>query len=410
MSTKKIIKVSPKLAISLFSGAGGDTLGLTRAGYKVVAFSEFNKQAIQTHLKNFPDSVHLKTKNSTDIKDIPDDVFEQYKGKVDVVFAGFPCQGFSNAGKKKENDPRNELVYEFVRAVRCIQPKWFIGENVRGLLSRKGIDPKTNQKLPIIQIIQSIFKDINYNMTWNIVSATNYGVPQERKRLILIGSKEENHPHFPWLYTSDSKPSIRNLLEDTLDGAMEFPIANIPANLAEADIWLKTEKKECTGTVHPNLIRLVNGIRNKSTKEILAETDNKPEELKEKAMKIEGGLISFYKRVSSQHGQICDPDSSSKTIICTYGTCPRLFIGLRNAQTGKYYIRTLTTRELAQIQGFPVDYQFCGNEKSIITQIGNAVPPDIVKYIAENLDKVVFVETPQISLEESDTDSDSDGD
>ena len=416
--TRKIIKkkVDIKKAISLFSGAGGDTLGLEKAGYNVVAFSEFNKSAIETHLKNFEKSVHLKTDKSTSIIDIPDTVFETYKGFIDLVFAGFPCQGFSNAGKKKENDPRNELVYEFVRVVKCVEPKWFIGENVRGLLSRKGTDPKTKKKIPVINIIKSIFEDIGYSITWKVVTATDFNVPQERKRLIIIGHKntliKDNsiYPHFPWLEVESQFkeiPNIRTLLEDTLEGAMEFPTSQIPKELLKDTIWLNTEKTEVLedNVVHPNLVRLVNGIRNKSTKEIIEETNGKPEDLKEKTMKIEGGLVSFYKRISSQHGQICDPDAPSKTIICTYGTCPRLFIGLHNPKINKYWIRTFTTRELGQIQGFPKDYQFCGNEKAVITQIGNAVPPSIIEHIAKNLNKVVFSDKPQIILNEEDDDS-----
>ncbi len=90
-------------AISLFSGCGGDTLGLTRAGFHVAAFNEFNKAAIQSHEANFPNSVLLKdpTSNATDITKVPDSVFEPYKGTTKIVFAGFPCQGFSKAGKKK---------------------------------------------------------------------------------------------------------------------------------------------------------------------------------------------------------------------------------------------------------------------------------------------------------------------
>ncbi len=418
---RKIIKkkTDVKRAISLFSGAGGDSLGLERAGYNVIAFSEFNKSAIDTHLKNFEKSVHLRTEKSTDIKDIPDSVFESYKGFVELIFAGFPCQGFSNAGKKKENDPRNELVYEFVRAVKCVEPKWFIGENVRGLLSRKGVDPKSKKKIPVINIIKSIFEEIGYSITWKVVTATNYNVPQERKRLIIIGHKNSLikdtaiYPHFPWLESeklSEGIPTIRSILENTLEGAMEFPISQIPSQLLKDSIWISTDKTEVPedNNIHPNLIRLVNGIRNKSTKEIIEETGGKPEELKEKTMKIEGGLISFYKRISSQHGQICDPDSPSKTIICTYGVCPRLFIGLHNPNINKYWIRTFTTRELAQIQGFPKEHIFCGNEKAIITQIGNAVPPAIIEMITKNLNKVTFQTTPQIIEITNGEDSDSD--
>ena len=148
--------IASKTAISLFSGAGGDSLGLKRAGYNVIAFSEFKKPAIATHLKEFPNSTLISPDSITNI---PDEVFEKYTG-IDIIFAGFPCQGFSNAGKKKADDPRNELVHEFVRVVRIIKPRYIIGENVSGLLSRTGNDPVTNTERPVIDIICDLFAKI----------------------------------------------------------------------------------------------------------------------------------------------------------------------------------------------------------------------------------------------------------
>jgi DNA (cytosine-5)-methyltransferase 1 len=101
---------------------------------------------------------------------------------------------------------------------------------------------------------------------------------------------------------------------------------------------------------------------------------------------------------------------SSKTIICTYGTCPRLFVGLHNPDEGKYWVRCLSVKELGQIQGFPVDYQWQGNEKEIITQIGNAVPPPLCESVVRSLPNIVFKEEPQNSRTDtagSDSDDDS---
>lgn len=424
---KKFKIIKKKVAISLFSGAGGDTLGLIRSNYLVKGFSEFNKFAIETHINAFKDSelIMSETKD-TNIKNIPDSVFEDLKKKykIDLVFAGFPCQGFSNAGKKKENDPRNELVYEFVRAVDILKPKWIIGENVRGLLSRKGVNPKDKIKMPIINIIQSIFDDIGYTITWNVVSALDYNLPQERKRLIIIGhrkdlleSNEFIYPHFNWEQSflktkKEQLPTIRHILENTLEGAIEFPKTNIPSDL-DPNIWIKTtlENPPEKNTIHPNLIRLVNGIRNKSTKEINEETGGDASKLTEKTIIVPNGLISFNKRASGYHGQICHPDSPSKTIICTYATCPRLFVGLYNEKIDKYWIRTFTITELAQIQGFPSDFPFCGARKDIITQIGNAVPPPIIQSITNLLDTVTFQKTPQSifnQLEDNNEEDDED--
>ena len=124
-------------AISLFSGCGGDTLGLERAGFKVVAYNEFKKCAIDTHQANFHNSVLLKDGDKTDITKIPDSAFLPYKGKTHIVFAGFPCQGFSKAGKKDHADPRNQMFRQFLRVAKVVRPNFIIGENVTGLQTMK---------------------------------------------------------------------------------------------------------------------------------------------------------------------------------------------------------------------------------------------------------------------------------
>lgn len=389
MPPSKKRPVVAKNAISLFSGAGGDSLGLKQAGYNVCAFSEFKKPAIATHLKEFPHSRLLTCPdtNSADITKIPDEVFENYSGQIDTIFAGFNCQGFSNAGKKRIDDPRNEMVYEFVRATKAIRPPYIIGENVPGLLSRKGKDPKTGKLRPVVDIISDIFAEIGYNITYKVLKATDFGVPQERKRLIIVGTPEsKGHPHMPWdslvSPTFPKHTSIRSFLETHLEGAVVLAEENIPDGLSP-HYWITTDATKPTGKPHPYLIRLVNGIRNKSSKEKEESGDDSP-------LTIEGGLISFGVRKSPHHGQILDPDKPSKTIICAYAASPRLFVGLHNPDEGKYWVRCLSVKELGQIQGFPAEYQWQGTEKEQITQIGNAIPPALCEAVVRTLPNIVF--------------------
>lgn len=409
MPPSKKKPIVAKNAISLFSGAGGDSLGLKQAGYNVVAFSEFKKPAIATHLKEFPASRLLTCPETaaTDITKIPDESFEFYHGQIDLIFAGFSCQGFSHAGKKRIDDPRNEMVYEFVRATNIIKPKYIIGENVPGLLSRKGKDPKTQKLRPVIDIIRDIFSDIGYNITYKVLKATDFGVPQERKRLIIVGTpQEKGHPHMPWdsliSPTFPKNSCIRSFLETHLDGAVEFSEDNIPTGLSP-HYWITTTATKPTGKPHPNLIRLNNGIRNKSSKEKANGGDDTP-------LTIEGGLISFGVRKSSYHGQILDPDMPCKTIICSYGSCPRLFVGLHNPDEGRFWVRCLSVKELGQIQGFPYEYQWQGNEKEIITQIGNAVPPALCEAVVRSLTNIIYKDHPQtnqnITIDQDDDDDD----
>jgi DNA (cytosine-5)-methyltransferase 1 len=384
---------SERLGISLFSGAGGDTLGLERSGVKVIAFSECKSSAIATHQKMFPHSELIRhpSNESTDIKQIPDNVFLAYKGRVEVVFAGFPCQGFSHAGKKRVEDPRNELVYEFARVVNLVRPAYMIGENVPGLLSRQGKDPVTKQERPVIDIIRDIFQQIGYHITYRVWKATDHGVPQERKRLIIMGVpmdkgwpkwEEEKIGKVPTL------PTLRGILETHLEGAVEWK--NPPH--VSPHYWIVTNDEKATGKPHPNLLRLLSGIRALSKKERSDESNQQGTVVEE------GSLISFGVRKSAYHGQIVDPDMPCKTIICTYGHCPRLFVGLYHPGTHTYWVRCLSVKELGQIQGFPADYDWQGNEKDKITQIGNAVPPPLAEAVMESIAHLSFTDSPSFPV------------
>jgi len=390
-------------AISLFSGAGGDTLGLERAGFNVVAFNEFNEAATKTHTTVFPKSVMLTNPatGKTDIKQVPDSVFEPYRGRVKLVFAGFPCQGFSHAGKKKSDDARNELVHEFARVARIVQPEWILGENVKGLLARKGKDPEQPADAPlrpVIDIIRDLFERTGYKITYKVIDVTTIGVPQHRKRLIIVGHRGTQYPHMPWEALTEAstpvQPAIRPFLESHLTDAMELPALYTP-HTQPAHYWIPTTATAATGVPHPNLARLVQGIRNPSSKEKLA-TPPPPPQIVEPA-----GLISFGVRKSGYHGMIVDPDKACNTIISTYNLCPRLFVGLHNVTTNKYWIRCMTPKELGQIQGFPATYAWQGTEKAQIAQIGNAVPPPLAERIARTLDRVVFKTIPQLTTDEA---------
>lgn len=383
-------------ALSLFSGAGGDTCGLEAAGWTVSNFSEFDATATKTHTTVFPHSKLLTgADDSTDIKKIPDTVFEGLRGSVDLIFAGHPCQGFSHAGKKRADDPRNELVHEFVRAARLTRPNWIVGENVRGLLSRKGVFPPGSKPRPAINIIKELFEREGYKITYQVVEATQVGVPQERKRLIYVGHRGHTYPHLPWDRLVKPKPAdlptIRAHLTSTLEGAVELPALYKPAE-QPARFWISTTATAPTGTPHPYLVRLVEGRRNLSTKE----KTELGHSATEKVPHLEpDGLISFGVRKSSYHGQVLDPDAPSKTIICAYNQSPRLFVGLYNAAAKKYWIRCLTPAECGCIQGFPADYAWQGSAKDKIKQIGNAVPPPLAAAVARLIADATFSDTPQ---------------
>lgn len=329
-------------AISLFSGAGGDSLGMKYAGLNVVAFSEFNKDAIKTHQAAFPDSVWLGSTVKGDISKIVDSEFEPYADKIKLVFAGFPCQGFSNAGKKDENDPRNKMFYQFLRVVKIVKPDWIMGENVSGLLTRKTDDGKTK----VIDVIKSEFESIGYTLSCKVYDVSTAGVSQTRKRLFMIGNKLE----IPFVMPTFSLPKqgIRNYIEPTLDGAIETTL------IPPSECIYMIPELEVSGTPHPYLV--------------IKHPD----------------LISFGKRISPHHAEILDLNKPCKTIICAYTFQPRLYVCLQTP-SGKRFVRCLVSQELAQIQGFPRTHPFVGNSSSITKQIGNAVPAKMIELLTNSI-------------------------
>jgi DNA (cytosine-5)-methyltransferase 1 len=360
-------------AISLFSGCGGDTLGLERAGFKVIAFNEFKKPAIDTHLLNFPESTLIEDKSkNNDITKIPDEVFVTYKNKVDIVFAGFPCQGFSNAGKRKATDPRNQMYRQFVRFVKNSQPKFFIGENVTGLTTMKS-GPKESDP-SMLALIESAFNEIGYSMTYQVLEATDFGVPQKRKRILLVGWRRDLFPSFNtesfWAQVAANgaakvAPKLRTFVTTSMDGAFKVPSAQVPHDFA---LYARpvAQNAEPVGTPHPYV-----SLKAGTTSE---EYDGK----------THTSLLSCSKRDSPIHSEVVDLDAPSKTIICTYEHQPRLLVGLRKPD-GTAYVRALLPDELKQIQGFPKNFKLCGNLKEQIVQVGNAVPPAFVCSVAKAL-------------------------
>jgi DNA (cytosine-5)-methyltransferase 1 len=352
-------------AISLFSGMGGDSYGIKKAGLVLKAYSEKEKKFRETHDLNFDNCETLGNEVNSDILKIKDNEFEKYKGSIKLIFAGFPCQGFSTAGKKKSNDPRNSLFKEFVRCARLVEPDVIIGENVKGLLSRK-----TDNGGNYIDIIKEEFEKLSYSVIHKVFKCHEYGVPQKRERLIILGIKtdklSEYNLEFP--EPTDEPVHLKDIVSFSMKGTIKisndmFNSFNIPDECVLTD--MNNEEEE--NNPHPYL-----------KSKLLASGDNLKYQGKEFS-----NLFSFSKRGSPIHCEIIDIRKPSKTIICTYEHQPRLFVPLKNKNG--YYLRALLSDELKQIQGFPSDYQIFGNEKERIIQIGNAVPPPLIEKIIKHI-------------------------
>jgi DNA (cytosine-5)-methyltransferase 1 len=355
-------------AVSLFSGLGGDSLGMTQAGCKLIGYNELNLNFCKSHDENFKDCELICDGKTTNISKLKDECFIKYKGKTDVLMAGFPCQGFSTAGKKSDNDPRNTLFLEFLRATRLIEPSLIIGENVKGLVSRK-----TKSGEMYIDVIVSEFEKLGYNVIHKILKTEKYGVPQSRERLIIIGVKKDNPygwtPKFPEEVAGN--PNLKSIVTYNMEGALKVD-PNLFTEIPDECIIKKMDDTNVypdNNGAHPYLLSKLNADQTHRSY----------------SGKIHDNLFSFSKRISPIHCEIVDIRKPSKTIICTYEHQPRLFVPIQNASG--CYLRMFTTDELKQIQGFPYDYLVCGTKKEKIIQIGNAVPPPLIKAVVEKIIK-----------------------
>lgn len=300
------------------------------------------------------------------------------------------CQGFSQGGKKLPDDPRNTLFREFARSAKLIKPKFIIGENVDGLLSRKTATGEN-----YIDVIVSEFNNIGYNVYYQVCHAVQYGVPQLRKRLVYVGIRQDidvgigiegvegcddnsqSGFHFPEPL-NDRKtnlPNLKNIVTYNMTGAIKIDPEDFDMNSIPEECILRNmedDSNEDSDNIHPYL-RLKAKTR--------GQTYNG---------KTFDNTLSFAKRESPIHAEVIDIRAPSKTIICTYDHQPRLFVPLQN--NNGYFLRPLIPDELKQIQGFPADFKLNGSVKEQIRQIGNAAPPPLVCQIVKQL--IAYCGTP----------------
>ncbi len=326
--------------LELFAGAGGLAIGLEKAGLKCVALNEIDKWACETLRSNRPKWNVLEG----DIKDFD---FTEYKGKVDVVTGGFPCQAFSYAGKKLGlNDARGTLFYEFARVVQEVQPAICMGENVRGLLS--------HEKGKTLEGMISILDEIGYKVApVQVLKAINYRVPQKRERLILVGIRKDIDLDFEY-----PKPhhKIYNL-EDALKKGELFN-CNVPkSNGAKYPEY----KKKVLDMVPPK-----------------GYWRDLPIDIQKDYMGgsfyLGGGKTGMARRIGW--------DEPSLTLTCSPA----------QKQTERCHpdeTRPFTVREYARIQTFPDQWKFAGSMAQQYKQIGNAVPVNLGQEVGYSVVKLL---------------------
>lgn len=333
---------SPRL-VSLFSGCGGLDLGFEQAGFKRVWANDFDKDAQAVFRLNL---------GEIDGRDIRDVLAEEIP-ECDIVLAGFPCQPFSNAGNRKGvHDSRGMLYKECLRIVEEKKPKVFLFENVKGLLSSKYVDGRS-----LVNVIVGDLDEMGYHVTYQLLNASDYGVPQNRQRLIMIGVDKSLgiEFQFPEKEVCDHL-TLRNVL-------------NIPTDVPNQVDW----------PLSPQALQMVAHIpQGGSWKDIPYEL------LAPRFQRIRDNMQryhspNFYRRFS------LDEINGTITASAQPENC-----GIIHPIHNRRY----TIREIARIQTFPDDFIFIDDSMKNITAmykvIGNAVPPKLANSIAAAIKVQIF--------------------
>ena len=366
--------------IDLFSGCGGLALGFKWAGYKTLLASDVDDNCEKTYTHNFPGVPFLKgdlrTITTKKLKNVVSD-------SVDVVIGGPPCQGFSLANKnrnKVKDDPRNELFYEFVRVVTDFQPKAFVMENVRGLLSM--------QKGKVIQLMKEEFENagLGYQVDFKVLLASDYGVPQNRQRVIMIGIRKDLgvKPEFPSKTCSEPVTvweAISDLPQIEASGGEEkMSYESRPQNTYQ-ELMRKRSSSLYNHVAMRHTKRLIERFKVIKAGQSLAHVPQQHAAVKR------GKPTEISKIVFSQNNQRLHANKPAPTIAASF----------QSNFIHPYLNRNFTAREGARLQSFPDDFIFQGMrtkmswEKGLSQdqQIGNAVPPLMGFAIASKLKNIL---------------------
>lgn len=322
-------------AVELFAGAGGLALGLELAGIKTLEYVEFDKACCETLRVNRPEW-------NVVCDDIHNVDFYAYRDKVDIVTGGFPCQAFSFAGKKLGfEDTRGTLFHEFARCVKEINPKIFLAENVRGLVS--------HDKGRTLNTIIEVLEGLGYTTQYQVLNAAYHGVGQKRERIVIIGIRNDLNIEFTYPKPDNKMTTLRQALKDC------------PPSIGEE---YSEKKRKVLELVPPGgcWVDL---------------PDDVAKAYMGKSYYSGGGRRGMARRISW--------DEPSLTLTCSPS----------QKQTERCHpeeTRPFTVREYARIQSFPDDWKFCGGITDQYKQIGNAVPVEMARRIGIQLKKAILSE------------------
>lgn len=333
--------------ISLFSGAGGMDLGFQKAGIDIVWANDIDKYAVQTYEHNIGSHIRRGSIYDFDFNSLPD---------CDLIFGGPPCQGFSVAGKMDVNDPRSKLIFVFQDIVRAKNPKLFVMENVAALARLDKFSEIRNRLI-------DNYIGMGYDLKMQILNANNYGVPQNRERVILIGSKNPSFNKYEY------PPKVKSL--SVRESLSSFYNTEPPYN---------PETEACRARItvaqHPILRKspyagmIFNGMG--------------------RPINLDGAAPTLPASMGGNKTPIIDTlllrDRHSYDWIKEYHS-----MLIKGTPFDAYkinvpeYIRRISVREAARLQGFPANFRFIGSQVQQYKQIGNSVPPEFAYHIAMSI-------------------------
>jgi len=384
--------------VGLFSGCGGLDLGFKNAGYEIIWANDFMKEAVETYRKNIGNHIVLG-----DITKIPSSMIPN---NIDVLLGGFPCQGFSIANTKRSmKDERNFLYKEMLRIIKDKQPRFFVAENVKGILSL--------QKGKVIEMIVNDFKELGYNVDYKVLKSSEYGVPQHRERVFIIGNRIGlNNPYpkkthgqekelLPFVSTKEAVGFLAK--ERIRDVAFMSNGTRITNHKARTNVHDKFWGRKHKVNQHDicDYLKHWRSLSGWSTKRIdehfgYAHTaghwfrkDNNSGSIPNPSdwwelKKILGFDNKFDKQVTELE---LKPITFEQSLRINNWETPSDTITATGPEIHPNKKRRMSVRECALLQTFPIDFEFFGSLGKMYIQIGNAVPVLLAKKIAEEIKK-----------------------
>lgn len=339
--------------IDLFAGVGGLSLGFEMAGFNAILANEYDCSIANAYVKNRP---HVKM-IVNDITKLPiQETFSEYERKVDLVIGGPPCQGFSQKGQRRSvNDPRNFLFQYYYKVVSLVKPKYFVMENVPTLL--------TSENGYFKREIENLFGNIGYKITADVLNASDFGVPQNRKRAVIIGRLGEYALQMP--KPNFEKTSIWDAISD-----LSYLESGEGTEIQEYKFEPQSKYQKL---LRNGSSRLYNHVATKHSDLAIERLKLIPPNKGKEVLPPEHLTKSIYSGTWSRMNK----NDISVTITTRFDTPSS------GRFTHPYLNRAITVREAARIQSFPDTFIFYGTKTSQMKQVGNAVPPLLAKAIAQ---------------------------